>query len=334
MRNKTVSALCLGESESIRGSCSRRVALLLVACLLSCIPQCLAQTVTAGTRIPACVLETAKQYLSRGQFKEAEKEVRRILATEPLCPDARFLLAYTLLRENLAKESLAEYTAAARLRTPTSEDLRNVALDYVLLGDYPDADHWAQRALQSDLHDPENLYVLGRIRYGTGKFEDAVKYFEEALAISPDNVKVENNLGLAYEGLNEVDKGIDAYQKAIVFGDKSGKPSEQPMINLAIVLAHRSDLDGALALLTRAVTIAPEDANIREHLGHVYLERNELPQAQVQLEKAVSISPSDARLHFLLGQVYRREGFNENANAEFSRSAFLNGSHSTPDYVK
>jgi hypothetical protein len=33
-------------------------------------------------------------------------------------------------------------------------------------------------------------------------------------------------------------------------------------------------------------------------------------------------------------QVYRREGLNEKANAEFSRSASLNGTHSTPDYVK
>ena len=73
-------------------------------------------------------------------------------------------------------------------------------------------------------------------------------------------------VGGLIEGLNEVDKGSHAYKKAIVFGEKSGKPSEQPMINLASVLAHRSDLDGALVLLQRAVIIAPDDANVREHL--------------------------------------------------------------------
>jgi Flp pilus assembly protein TadD len=333
MSSKTDSALRFGETEAIRGRRRQVTLLVMFACLMWRVPHFLAQTITTGTGQPGCVPESSSQFVARGQFKEAEKELRRILASQP-CPEARFLLAYTLLRQNLAKESLAEYTAAARLRAPATTDLRNVALDYVLLGDYSDADHWAQRALQSDVHDPESLYVLGRIRYSTGKYVDAVQYFEEALVVSPENAKVENNLGLAYEGLNQVDKAVDAYKKAIAVGENSGTPSEQPMVNLAIVLAHRSDLDGALAMLKRAVIIAPEDASIHEHLGHVYLELNEPQQAQIQLEKAVSLSPSDARLHFLLGQVYRREGLNEKANVEFLRSASLNGTHSTPDYAK
>jgi Flp pilus assembly protein TadD len=286
-----------------------------------------------GNEQPGCVEDGARQSLLRGQFEQAEKELRPAIAMGIPCPDAHFLLAYALLRQNRPKESLAEYTAAARLRTPTPEDLRNVALDYVLLHDYPDADHWIQRALLVDANDSENWYVLGRIRYSTGEFLGAVKAFERTLLLAPDSVKAENNLGLAYEGLNQPDKAIDAYHSAIALGEKSGRPSEQPMVNLAILLSHRSDLDAALALLERAVILAPEDASVRENLGHVYLERNELPQAQVQLEKAVALSPQDARLHFLLGQVYRREGIRDKANFEFSRSASLNGTHSTPDHL-
>ena len=282
---------------------------------------------------PGCVDEGAKQSLLRGQFEEAEKALRRAIATGAPCPDAHFLLAYALLRQNRPKESLAEYTSAARLRTPTPEDLRNVALDYVLLKDYPDADHWIRRALLVNANDSENWYVLGRIRYSTGEFPGAVKAFDQTLLLAPGSVKAENNLGLAYEGLNQPDKAIDAYRLAIALGETSGKPSEQPMINLAILLAHRSDLDAALALLERAVILAPEDVGVREHLGHVYLERNELPEAQVQLEKAVALSPQDARLHFLLGQVYRRERISDKADFEFSRSASLNGTHSTPDHL-
>jgi tetratricopeptide (TPR) repeat protein len=301
--------------------------------------QCVAQKSTPGTPAvgdgpPACVEESAKRSVDRGEFKEAEKELRQSLATGRACPDEHFLLAYALLRQNLAKESLAEYTAGARLREPTAEDLRNVALDYVLLNDYSDADHWVQRALQSDGNSAETWYVLGRIRYGVGKFQDAAAAFTRTLSIDPESVKAENNLGLAYQGLNNMDQAIDAYRKAITFGEKTGHPSEQPMINLAVVLDYRSNLDEALALLTRAVALAPEDARAREHLGHVYLELSELPQAQAQLEKAVSLSPTDARLHFLLGQAYRREGMNDKANIEFARFASLNGTHSTPDYAK
>jgi Flp pilus assembly protein TadD len=106
------------------------------------------------------------------------------------------------------------------------------------------------------------------------------------------------------------------------------------MINLSIVLEHRSDLSGAEALLLRAAVIAPGDARVHEYLGHIYLDRNELGQAQAEIEQAVSLSPSDARLHFMLGQVYRRQGLDDKAKAEFARFAAMNGTHSTPDYPK
>jgi Flp pilus assembly protein TadD len=308
----------------------KRLLASLALSLAAAIPvKCVAQTLAA----PSCVEANTRQSLARGQFKEAESQLRQVVDRSQPCPEAHFLLAYDLLRQNLPRQSLAEYTAAARLRTPGSEDLRNVALDYVLLDDYPDAGHWIQRALSLDANDSENWYVLGRIRYSTGKFQDAVDAFEHTLRLTPESVKAENNLGLAFEALNEVDKASEAYRRAIAFGERSGKQSEQPMINLAIVLTHRSDTDGALALLTRAVVLAPQDARAREHLGQVYAELNELPQAQEQLEKAVSLSPSDARLHFQLGQVYRREGISDKAKAEFARAATLNGAHSTPDHL-
>jgi Flp pilus assembly protein TadD len=300
---------------------SLRVLLLLVAMA--------ANRGLAQAPAPSCIDESTRQTMAREQFKQAEEELRQVIATDQTCTDAHFLLAYDLLRQNLPRQSLAEYTTAATLRTPGPQDLRNVALDYVLLDDYPDAGHWIQRALTMDANDSENWYVLGRIRYSSGKFQDAVTAFEHTLLLAPKSVKAENNLGLTYEALNEGEKAMNAYRTAIAFGERPGEQSEQPMINLAILLAHRSDLDGALALLTRAVTLAPQDVRAREHLGQVYLGRNQLPEAQEQLEKAVSLSPEDPRLHFQLGQVYRREGIAGKAKAEFARSASLNGSHST-----
>ena len=317
--------------EANRDRCSNKVVLLAFAISLNCLAQqsSISSVSGAGSH---CATEDTARFLALKQFKEAETELRRTLAASPSCPEARFLLGYALLREDRPTESLAEYTLAAQLRRPAPEDLRNVALDYVLLGDYVDADRWIQRALMMAETDSENWYVLGRIRYSNGRYSDAVHAFERTLELAPGNLKAENNLGLAYEELNQPEKAIDAYQKAIAAGDKSGQPSEQPMNNLAVLLTHRSDLDGALALLTRAVKLAPDDVSIREHLGHVYLGKNELLLAQVQLEKAVSLSPQDARLHYLLGQVYRRQGNGAKADDEFSQSSLLNGARSTPEH--
>ena len=110
---------------------------------------------------------------------------------------------------------LKEYTRAAQVQSPSAEDLKNVALNYVLLDDYVDADKWMSRSVQMNEKDPDAWYGLGRIRYTRQRFQDAVDSFQKTLALEPKSVKAENNLGLAYEGLNRTEDAIKAYRRAL-----------------------------------------------------------------------------------------------------------------------
>jgi len=277
----------------------------------------------------ACAGE-AQEAVQRRDYEGAKAVLRKAIASGHDCADAHFLLAYVLLRQDLPKDSLAEYTLAAEQRTPSAEDLRNVALDYVLLNDYADAGRWALRSLESDKNDPETWYVLGRIKYSTGDFHSAVDCFQHSLALAPKSVKAQNNLGLAFEGLNEAEKAIDAYHAAIALQLNSTPQSEQPLLNLAALLIHRSQLEEALPLLLQAAVIAPAEPRVHEQLGQLYTRRQDFADARREYEKAVSLAPSDPRLHFLLGQAYRHSEMNKEAEQEFATAARLNGTHSTP----
>lgn len=276
------------------------------------------------------VSKTARQLIDKGRYKEAETELRTALASQAASADWHSLLAYTLLREDKPAESLAEYTRAAQLHTPSAEDLKNVALDYVLLNDYTSADKWMSQSLKWNDKNAESWYVLGRIRYSSGDLLGAVTCFQRAVALAPESVKAENNLGLAYEGLNRMEDAVAAYRTAISWQQNVPHPSEQPLLNLAIVLAHEGHLDEALRLLVRAVAIAPMDPKIHQLLGQLYLKQGKLSDAQGELEKAVTLAPDTAPFHFLLGRVYQQRGLETQARAEFARVAALNGTHSTP----
>lgn len=323
-----------------RGQFSSRRWVLILGCCGCLIAQGLAQTLTAGSgevrsaAVPPA-LASARQMIASGEFKRAEDVLRAYLATDEGSAPARYLLAYTLFRLDKPKDSLAEYTRAAQIQKPSAEDLKNVALDYVLLNGYEDADKWMSLSIEMNDKDSEAWYGLGRIRYTRQRFQEAVDCFMKTLALDPASVKAEDNLGLAYEGLNRTDDAIRAYRAAIALEQPNrdgAKPlSEQPMLNLAIILIHHDRPEEALPLLTRAVAIAPRDPKIREQLGHLYLQEGKLVEAQREFEEAVSLSPDSAALHFLLGQVYRRQGLDEKARIEFARAAALNGSHSTPE---
>jgi Flp pilus assembly protein TadD len=277
-------------------------------------------------------LDEARHLVMTGEFKKAEPVLRAYLSKNETSAAGRYLLGYALLRLNKPKESLAEYTEAARLQKPSADDLKNVALAYVLLEDYEDAEKWMRRSIEMNDKDPDAWYGLGRILYTKQRFQAAANCFEWTLALDPKSVKAEDNLGLAYEGLNRTEDAIKAYRAALALESVSKESSsEQPMLNLATILIHHGRTDEALPLLVKAALISPRDPKIREQLGHLYLQQGRLEEAQHEFEEAVVLSPDSSAFHFLLGQVYRREGLSDKANTEFARAAELNGSHSTND---
>lgn len=274
-------------------------------------------------------MRTAQTMMDAGQFTQAEAVLRLLVASEPSSASAHSMLAYCMLRMDDPSDSLKEYTRAAAIQHPSSADLQNVAKDYALLNDLADADHWMVAAVRMDPADPEAWYGLGRIRYSQQRFQDASKCFQRALVLDPRSVKAEDNLGLSYEGLNHTEDAVAAYRNAIEWQKGSPHPSEQPLLNLGIVLLHQRKLPEAEQLLTQAASIAPNDPHIREQLGHLYLQLNQLPKAQEQFQQAIALNPRNPGLHFLLGRVYRAEGNDQKAKAEFAKSAAISGYHST-----
>jgi tetratricopeptide (TPR) repeat protein len=268
--------------------------------------------------------------LEGARYHEAEGALRACLAQNSGSAAGHAMLAYALLRENKARESLEEYTRATSIAKPSAEMLERVGQDYALLGDWEDADRWTLRAVQMDPSDADAWYSLGRIRYTDQRFSDALSCFQRVLKLSPKNVKAQNNLGLAYEALNKTDAAVAAYRRAISWQNE-GAPnqrSEQPLLNLGIVLVHRRALDEAEPLLTEAATIAPKDPRILEQLGQLHMQKADYVAARRELQQACELDPENSGLHFLLGQAYRHMGQQEEAKAEFAISAHLANGHS------
>lgn len=278
----------------------------------------------------ASQITQAKIDLEHGQYAEAEKILRARLTDDASEAEARYLLAYALFRENKPADSLKEYTEAARQRAPRATELKTVALDYVLLNDYDDAEHWARYSLSLDANDAEAWYEFGRIEYTLNRFRAALDAFQRALQLDPGSVKAEDNLGLALEGLNRTDEALIAFRKAVAMQVSSQRPSEQPLLNLAKLLIDRNHLDEALPLLQQAEQISPRDWKTLAQLGRLYSEKGELSAAREALEQAVAIEPQKASLHFQLGQIYRKSGAPEKASREFATTKGLLGANSSP----
>lgn len=266
------------------------------------------------------LLYRGKSLINLGQFDDAAVALQKYREKHSNSEDAVYLLAYVRFRENQPEDSLQLFTDAAKLRNPTADDLKIVALDYVLLADYDDAAHYLEIALNMDPANQEARYHLGRVRYQQNRFDLAIVAFQEVLRRDPGNLKAQNNLGLSFDAENKTDQAIEAYQKAIALDSAASVHSEQPYLNLGMLFAKSNRLDRAIPMLLRASEISPKAGKVHYELAKAYFSLNRLEDAQREGEQAVTLAPGEGPNHYLLGRVYQRLGRAELAAQQFRKT--------------
>jgi tetratricopeptide (TPR) repeat protein len=269
------------------------------------------------------VLYRGKCLVNLAQFNEAADALQAYLTSHPQSEDATYLLAYVRFRQDKPSDSLALFTAGAKIKTPSADDLKIVALDYVLLNDYADAARYLEEAVKMDPENIEAQYHLGRVRYQQNKFDQAITAFEEVLKRDPQNVKAEANLGLCFEGLNQMEPAMAAYRKAIEWDKSSLVHNEQPYLNLGIRLDRSNRFEEAIPLLISASEMNPKSSQIRYELGKALFDAGRLQDAQVATQEAVRLNPKDSTAHYLLGRIYHRMGKTDLSAQEFKLTETL-----------
>ncbi len=279
------------------------------------------------------LLDQAKSLVRLQNYAGAEGSLRNYLGSHADSADALYLLGFVLNRENRPEDSLNFYTRAAAITRPTSDDLKMVGLDYVLLDDYPDAIKWLETSVAFDGTNKDAWYYLGRAYYTKGRLEDARRAFLKVLALYPHNVRAENNLGLIFESSGQPAAAIDAYSRAIVWQEQKPHPSEQPYVNLGNLLAEQGRVMEARAPLEKAAELAPDNAFCHMSLGVYYRKLGQMDLARRELERATQLDPDNAVAHYQLGRLYKDIHAPDRAKAEFQRTEELKRRASTVTHI-
>jgi|GEM_PF-1034767 len=314
------AVLCMVCGKGARGQASPRPNVLLPS----------PQTALRSASPADSDLQKAEALIESGKLADAEQGLRACLSSHTASADGHFLLGYVLYREQKPKDSLAEYTQGAKYRKPGAEDLAVVAMDYILLGDFADADKWLTQAVRWKPKDALYWYYLGRTKYSENRFQEAIGAFKQNLSLVPRDVRAEYNLGLSYEGLGDTDDALSAFRAAIAWqANAAGKQDAQPYLDLGMLLMQQGHAEEAVPHLQKAVELNDQNPRAHEELGRVYERLHNLLGAQVELQKAITLAPKVSALHFELGRIYQMEGLHAQAQSEFERCAALNGDHST-----
>ncbi len=104
---------------------------------------------------------------------------------------------------------------------------------------------------------PEDVQVrvdLGNLYFDAHRFEDAIPWFEAALALSPEEVEVSTDLGVAYYYMDDTDRALLQFARSLDVAPAHAKT----LLSLGIVRAFgKQNLEGAIEAWEEVQRVAP-----------------------------------------------------------------------------
>ena len=130
-------------------------------------------------------------------------------------------------------------TGAAQQQRPALDEARVQALQTIATNDPKNAEARVQLA---------NAYFDGE------RYQDAIKWYEEALRLDPKNVNASTDLGVSYYYTNQPDRALKQFEHSLSIDPRHTKT----LLNQGIVRAFgKQDLAGATESWQRVVELAP-----------------------------------------------------------------------------
>jgi tetratricopeptide (TPR) repeat protein len=96
---------------------------------------------------------------------------------------------------------------------------------------------------------------LANLYFDAEHYDEAIKWYEEALRLNPNDVNVNTDLGVCYYYTNQPDRALAQFEKSLKIDPKHGKT----LLNVGIVRAFgKQDLDGASQAWQQVIKLAPD----------------------------------------------------------------------------
>ncbi|MEW6774954.1 MAG: tetratricopeptide repeat protein, partial [Bdellovibrionota bacterium] len=261
-------------------------------------------------------------YLEQERYADAVSQFQLLLAANPENDAVRYYLA--LSYNKLSKNDLARETL--ELIRPESKIYPD-AVSFLAYLD--DGDGQLDAALERIENARQQVDTSGQIRLlrmegdilrKAKRTDDAIRVFEEAAVLAPDDPDLHFALGVAWDQKKDMDKMLASMRRVLEIN-----PSHALALNyIGYTWADKGmNLEEAEKMIRQATALKPGDGYITDSLGWVYYRQGKLEEAARTLEEAVRLAPEDAQIVAHLGEVYQKLNRLPEALAAFEQALSL-----------
>jgi len=219
--------------------------------------------------------------------------------------DAFYLYAMTYVQERNSQAALNFVKQQLRSKPDWAEG-HEVAGEICLdLSDYTDAESEFRAAATTNPQMALAWQGLGQALAAESKDDSAFEAFSTLLQVSPNSSLAYLGIARIHEKRAEWSQAENAYNKLL-----QGEPDNVvAKNNLAWDYAeHGGDVNVALRLAQDASQAVPDNPEVCDTLGWIYLKQNSPRNAIEVLSKSVRLAPQNPEYNYHLGIAYLRNG--------------------------
>jgi cytochrome c-type biogenesis protein CcmH/NrfG len=219
--------------------------------------------------------------------------------------------------------------AAARLeaqlaKQPTNPQLLVLAgRTYAAIGDLSKSEAALRRAIDIDPSSMEAYHVLGQIFVRQKKLDEALKAYNDRLAQRPNDIGAQTMVGMLQITQGKETEARATFEKVLSIDARAPVASN----NLAYLDAEAGlNLDVALNRAQVARAALPDEPDVSDTLGWVYVKRGLPALAVTPLEEAIGKNPNNPIYYYHLGMAHVGAGDRDRARASLQRALKLSTS--------
>ncbi|MER2494087.1 XrtA/PEP-CTERM system TPR-repeat protein PrsT [Catenovulum sediminis] len=260
-----------------------------------------------------------------------DKQYQEVIALglgKPLNRESQFdwLMLQALAFEHIGQFETAKqsYQKALQLQPNNSRVLNSIAWNEIKQGNYESAAALVEQALLANSADVKSWHLKGKLYEIQGKTEDALKTYQTAHNLLPQDTVIMRSLAGVYVKLDELTKAQELVDKILEQDDTDA----EALLLRSWILAEQNNNDEAAKVqkeLLEKMSLIPEE-ELKQRVSLLFIRgltafaQGNVEQARNDLESYVEQTPGDLKAIDLLADIYLKLGQQDAAMSLFQRN--------------
>jgi tetratricopeptide (TPR) repeat protein len=250
-------------------------------------------------------VEAGEIAMRRHDHRAARAAFERALKLDPRSTPALTGLVTADIVDKRPQDAQARLDAALAAR-PKDAPLLMLAGRAAFAGrDMPRAEALFKRAVEADPSYFPAYNGLGQVYVAQNRLDEALRRYEQLATQQPDSVAAHTMVAMILQVQNHPAEARAQYEKILQIDSRAAVAAN----NLAFMNAEAgTELDTALQLAQTAKSVQPDDPDVDDTLGWVYVKKNLAQLAIEPLRRSVAHTPGNAQYRYHLGVAYAQVG--------------------------